>query len=159
MNTRIALLIIFGLFFIASSRGQTKSDIEILKASHFEEPHYSHKRKVEFLYAKSRNPIIRYNPISLTLGGMLFIYQKFISVQIGANCPYQVSCSAFSKQCIQKYGLIKGIALGSDRLMRCTRLASADLKISDLDEETNKIVDWPETYGSSHPENYNTAHH
>lgn len=141
----ISLLLLFSSFAFA----QNKSDIELLKEQDFKDNSFTAKRKVSFLFTKSHNVLVRYNPLSLSLGGMMYVYQKFISAQIGANCPYEISCSAFSKQCIQKFGLIKGVALSADRLMRCTRLASADLKLSEIGEETHAIIDQPISYQSS----------
>jgi hypothetical protein len=44
-----------------------------------------------------------------------------ISPQIlGGGCVYSPSCSDFSKNCIEEYGFLKGIALSSDRLCRCS---------------------------------------
>ena len=129
--------------------GQTKSDLELIKEQNFKDDSYSKKRKVTFLFTKSKSAIVRYNPLSISFGGMMYVYQKFISVQIGADCPYEISCSAFSKQCIQKLGLIKGMALSADRLMCCTRLASVDIKLSDINEQTMHIIDSPNSYQSS----------
>lgn len=53
---------------------------------------------------------------------LLKSYQKFISPilkQIGVNCKFYPSCSNYMLQAIQKYGSIKGIYLGTKRLLRC----------------------------------------
>lgn len=105
------------------------------------------KREVKFLKTKSRNVFLRYNPISLAFGGALFFYQKVISQQIAANCPYEISCSAFSKQCIQKYGFIKGVALSADRLTRCTQFTMIDLSPININNN-QKIIDSVETYSN-----------
>lgn len=144
------ILFLFTVIFVSNGvLAQNKSDIELLKEQDFKDNSFNTKRKVSFLFTKSHNVLVRYNPLSLSLSGMMYVYQKFISAQIGANCPYEISCSAFSKQCIQKFGLIKGVALSADRLMRCTRLASADLKLSEISEETHAIIDQPISYQSS----------
>lgn len=143
------LMIMSSLFWGFRIYAQTHSDVQLLNTNNFGDETFSKKREVRFLFTKSKNPIVRYNPVSLGLGGLMFVYQKYISVQIGANCPYEVSCSEFSKRCIQQYGLIKGISLGADRLMRCTRLASADLNISDINEHSGRIIDPPSYYQNS----------
>jgi len=107
------------------------------------------KRDVKFLKTKSKNIFIRYNPISLTFGAMLYFYQKQVSQQIAANCPYEISCSAFSKACIQKYGIIKGVALSADRLTRCTQFTVFDMTELSLNKN-NKIIDSVETYSHQH---------
>jgi len=145
------LLILLSGFKISYS--QNISDNDLIKEQNFKDESYNKKRHVTFLHTKSKNVIVRYNPISLSLGGMMYVYQKLISPQIGAACPYHISCSAFSKKCIQKYGLVKGLALSADRLMRCTRLASADLSASDINDDSHDIIDQIEWYQSSKKDN------
>lgn len=126
------------------------SDKELIANKNNINNEFEHNRKVTYLF-KDKNFIVKYNPISLLFGGLLYTYQKFISVQIAANCPYEVSCSSFSKQCIEKYGLIYGIPLTADRLTRCTRLASFDLiRGVEYNSRTNKIYDYPADYSLHH---------
>lgn len=51
------------------------------------------------------------------------IYQKGISSQDLPSCVFHPSCSRFAFGAIEKYGLIKGILLAGDRLMRCNPFA------------------------------------
>jgi len=60
---------------------------------------------------------------------------------LSTKCTYEISCSNFSKGAIKEYGLIKGIALSADRLMRCTPLAAIDIHKIDIDIENQKIKD------------------
>ncbi len=145
----ISILLFINILLSNSVFAQNTSDIQLIKEQDFKDNSFTSKRKISFLFTKNKNVLLRYNPISLSFGGMMYFYQKFLSPQIGASCPYEISCSAFSKQCIQRYGFIKGVALSADRLMRCTRLASADLKLSDISEETHAIIDPPSSYKSS----------
>ena len=49
-------------------------------------------------------------------------YQKRISPFFqgkGIHCKFYPSCSEYMLQAIQKYGCIKGIALGIKRLLKC----------------------------------------
>ena len=46
-------------------------------------------------------------------------YQKYISPILGNNCKYYPSCSEYTKQAIEKYGIIKGSFLGILRILRC----------------------------------------
>ena len=46
-------------------------------------------------------------------------YQKYISGILGNNCKYYPSCSEYTKQAIEKYGVIKGSFLGTKRILRC----------------------------------------
>jgi len=47
------------------------------------------------------------------------IYQKFISPILGKSCRFYPSCSEYSYQAVEKYGAIKGLALGFWRVLRC----------------------------------------
>lgn len=138
-------LIIF-LLCVSTKVFSQKSDKDLLSASNFSKPEFEYKRKVEYLF-KGKSWFVKYNPVSLFFGGSMLLYQSTVSVQIGANCPYEVSCSAFSKSCINTYGIFKGIALTADRLTRCTRLAAIDLDdATSWSSKTHKIIDDPKDY-------------
>lgn len=50
------------------------------------------------------------------------IYQKYISPIIahnGVHCKYYPTCSEYTKQAIEKYGCILGIAKGIKRILKC----------------------------------------
>lgn len=143
------LLIIFLSFILSNNlfAQLNANDLNLVKQSNFKEEKYEYKRKVKFLDVKTKNVFVKYNPVSLTLGSLLFFYQKFISPQFATNCPYEISCSEFSKVAIKRYGLLKGIFLTSDRLTRCTQFAAIDLdEAIDLHEETHRILDDIELY-------------
>ena len=49
-------------------------------------------------------------------------YQKHISVWFQSKnirCKFYPTCSEYTKQAIEKYGILKGIALGMWRILRC----------------------------------------
>ncbi len=46
-------------------------------------------------------------------------YQRGISPLLGANCRYQPTCSEYTIQAIQKYGLFRGCWRGAWRILRC----------------------------------------
>ena len=50
---------------------------------------------------------------------LIKFYQDFISPNFGKNCRFCPSCSEYSFQAIEKYGLIKGIWLAGKRILRC----------------------------------------
>jgi putative component of membrane protein insertase Oxa1/YidC/SpoIIIJ protein YidD len=125
---------------------QTKTDRDLMFEKNTLVQAFETRRQVTYLFA-GRNAFVKYNPVSLVFGGLLLAYQKTISVQIGANCPYEINCSNFSRMCIRQYGLIKGIPLTADRLTRCTRLAGFDfVKGVDYNSRTMKIYDHPNDY-------------
>lgn len=144
-------LIVFGYFYLWCSgtidAQPASEDWSLIEKQNFHKSEYD-KRQVKFLFI-GKNPLVRYNPVSLSLGTLMFFYQKTISPQFSTKCGYEISCSNFSKRVIQEYGIIKGIALTADRLTRCTPFAAIDLNTVFLNEE-NKVIDNPEKY-KSHP--------
>jgi putative component of membrane protein insertase Oxa1/YidC/SpoIIIJ protein YidD len=93
----------------------------------------------------SKKKLIRYNPVNLAFGGLLYFYQQVVSPQISAECPYEISCSNFGKASIQRFCFVKGIALTAGRLMRCCKVAAVDIHPLYIDEK-GKIMDDPNQY-------------
>jgi len=46
-------------------------------------------------------------------------YKKFISPQLASNCRFEPSCSQYTYQAIDKYGVAKGSWMGFKRILRC----------------------------------------
>lgn len=46
-------------------------------------------------------------------------YQKYISINTSKKCKYYPTCSEYTKQAIDKYGIIKGNILGFIRILKC----------------------------------------
>jgi putative component of membrane protein insertase Oxa1/YidC/SpoIIIJ protein YidD/TM2 domain-containing membrane protein YozV len=85
------------------------------------------------------------------------VYQKYISGLRGNACPMYPSCSNYTLQYINKYGLISGLVNGSDRMLRCgherrlygTTLQENGIKMLDLvekSEEPKYLYKSPKTY-------------
>lgn len=142
----IILLVFFG--FCASGNfvsAQTPSiEDSLILAVDFTD-HTFDPRKPSFLFP-GKSFIVRYNPVSLTFGGLLYVYQKAISPQLQSRCPYEISCSAFSKVCIEEFGFFKGMALTADRLGRCTQFTLVDIMPSQVNQNTGSVIDNPEKY-------------
>jgi hypothetical protein len=51
--------------------------------------------------------------------GLISIYQKLVSPGIGTNCRYQPTCSSYSAEAIQRFGVLRGGWLGLKRIGRC----------------------------------------
>ena len=49
----------------------------------------------------------------------ILIYQVIIAPYLTPSCRFQPSCSAYAKEAIMKYGIIKGTLLMSTRLLSC----------------------------------------
>ncbi|KKP69565.1 membrane protein insertion efficiency factor YidD [candidate division CPR3 bacterium GWF2_35_18] len=67
---------------------------------------------------------------------LIKLYQEYLSLDqgflrnlvLGKNsqiviCRYQPTCSDYTYQAVEKYGVIKGLFLGSKRVLRCHPLA------------------------------------
>jgi putative membrane protein insertion efficiency factor len=65
----------------------------------------------------------------------LSVYQNNISAIISADCLYNPSCSRFSRQAINEYGLLKGVLVTADRLTRCSAFCGKDIPLRNFDEE------------------------
>lgn len=50
---------------------------------------------------------------------LIRFYQKFISPLFPAKCRYYPTCSQYTLEAIQEYGVIKGTYLGIKRILRC----------------------------------------
>jgi putative membrane protein insertion efficiency factor len=51
--------------------------------------------------------------------GMIRIYQETISKVTPPNCRYTPTCSHYTFEAIEKYGILKGIWMGMKRIARC----------------------------------------
>jgi len=46
-------------------------------------------------------------------------YKKFISPLLPPSCIYYPTCSEYTMESIEKFGIIKGVILGFFRIIRC----------------------------------------
>ncbi len=53
------------------------------------------------------------------LVGLIKFYQVAISPRIGSHCKYTPTCSEYTRQAVDKYGIIKGSLLGIIRILKC----------------------------------------
>jgi uncharacterized protein len=47
------------------------------------------------------------------------LYQRVISPALPRRCKYEPTCSAYAVQALQEFGILRGLALASWRLLRC----------------------------------------
>jgi hypothetical protein len=50
---------------------------------------------------------------------MIRIYKYLLSPLLPNACRYTPTCSQYAEEAIKKYGIIKGIYLGTKRIARC----------------------------------------
>lgn len=100
----------------------------------------------QVLKTHQQNPIAKYNPVTLILKGSMYVYQNVLSPQLARSCPYEITCSNFSKQAITEFGIVKGVFLSADRIMRCNRIGVLDVHPLDINEKNGTIMDSPNKY-------------
>ncbi len=101
------------------------------------------------LIGSDRHWLVRYNPVSLTLSGLMFVYQRYISPQLSSQCLYEHTCSGFSIELMETYGLARGMVLTADRLSRCNRVAAIDIHPLSISETSLRVIETVEIYQRS----------
>lgn len=51
--------------------------------------------------------------------GLIQIYRRFVSPMLPPTCRYEPSCSLYTVQAIEKYGVLRGLFMGTLRVLRC----------------------------------------
>jgi uncharacterized protein len=51
--------------------------------------------------------------------GLIGLYQHAVSPLLGPACRYEPSCSEYTRQAIEKYGVTRGGWMGIRRISRC----------------------------------------
>lgn len=100
-------------------------------------------RKVNPMTRPKPQESIRFNPeetseLKIVATGLIRFYQKFISSQDRPTCNFHPTCSRFGMACIQEYGVVRGILLTADRLLRCN---GAQAQHYHKDSVTGKYID------------------
>lgn len=134
------LSLLFSVLTLASKAQVQNNDIQLIEKQNFINSEYENQ-EIKFMLGKSKNIFIKYNPVNIAFGSLMYIYQKYISFQISSGCSYEISCSNFSKSAIKEFGIIKGVALTADRLSRCSPLSARDLSEINIDFKKGKVKD------------------
>jgi putative membrane protein insertion efficiency factor len=50
---------------------------------------------------------------------MIRFYKRFISPILPSSCIYQPTCSQYTYEAIERYGVIRGSWMGAKRIARC----------------------------------------
>ncbi len=59
------------------------------------------------------------NPVKWLLVGLIKGYRYFISPMLGSNCRFYPTCSSYTLEAIERYGVLRGGWLGIRRILRC----------------------------------------
>jgi putative membrane protein insertion efficiency factor len=51
--------------------------------------------------------------------GLIKMYQSTISRVLPSSCRYTPTCSEYTAEAITRYGIFKGIWMGTRRILRC----------------------------------------
>lgn len=100
----------------------------------------------EMMQVQQSSFFAKYNPVSLLLKGTMYTYQHVISPQLSRSCPYEITCSNFSKQSIKTFGIVKGVFISADRILRCNRIGILDVHPLDFNDTNGTISDSPSKY-------------
>ena len=57
--------------------------------------------------------------LSIILISLIKFYKLFISPYLGNRCRYLPTCSEYFIECLKEFGLIKGLAKGTKRILSC----------------------------------------
>lgn len=126
----LALLCLPSVIFVSPVSAGEASDLAFI-------------RKFNPMTTQKAQEVIRFSPqetseLKLAATGLIRLYQKFISSQDGPTCNFHPTCSRFGMRCIQEYGMIRGLLLTADRLLRCN---GSQLGHYHKDEATGKYID------------------
>lgn len=55
----------------------------------------------------------------LLLVGCVRAYQVLLSPHLASGCRFTPSCSEYTIEALRKYGAVRGLILGTHRLLRC----------------------------------------
>src|SRR4028118_59921 len=144
----LGLLLLLGM----KSTAQAFADDLVLIAEHAKEGSTLNKyykragNDQEVFTTNQQHAVAKYNPVTLVLKGSMYVYQNVISPQLARSCPYEITCSNFSKQCIREFGIVKGVFLSADRILRCNRIGILDVNPLDINETNGAITDSPAKY-------------
>ena len=117
VSARASLIILFCVFclsaitLVSSTSADEAADLAFIL-------------KVNPITTPKPQEIVHFNPqevseLKLAATGLIRLYQKFISSQDGPACNFVPSCSRFGMACIQEFGMVQGLLLTADRLLRC----------------------------------------
>ena len=99
--------------------------------------------QVNPIIKEKRQEAIRIEPqesseLKFAATALIRLYQVFVSSQDGPSCAFSPSCSRFGLAAIKEYGIMRGVLLTADRLLRCN---GSQPQHYHKDPNTEKYVD------------------
>lgn len=67
------------------------------------------------------------NPGQRTATLLLRGYKRWLSPVLGQHCRFHPTCSTYMREAIERFGLFRGVLLGSFRLLRCQPLCEGGI--------------------------------
>jgi len=67
------------------------------------------------------------------LTGIIKLYKKLISPILPSSCRFYPSCSEYSINSIEKYGIFKGLILSIYRILRCNPFSKGGVNFPEED--------------------------
>jgi putative membrane protein insertion efficiency factor len=66
----------------------------------------------------SKNKSAQSYPVQIALLGLRF-YKAYLSLLFAGNCRFEPTCSQYTYEAIERFGVPRGVWLGMKRLARC----------------------------------------
>jgi putative membrane protein insertion efficiency factor len=66
-------------------------------------------------------------PLRAVLLGAIGVYRATLGPMLGGRCRFHPSCSAYAGEAIRTHGALRGLALATWRILRCSPLTSGGL--------------------------------
>ena len=138
------MVILIGvLYFFGVSSDEIKNDLIFITKTN---PIYLEESTEEDI---SSFTLKQTSEIKLAFTGLIRLYQLYVSPQGPPVCNFTISCSRFLTEAVRKHGVVHGLLMGSDRLLRCVRGSRRHYLI---DTKTGKAIDYPvEVYSLGNP--------
>jgi len=57
--------------------------------------------------------------IKAVIIAVIRFYRRYISPFLGPRCRFYPTCSAYTLEAVNRYGAVKGVWMGTKRLVRC----------------------------------------
>ena len=92
---------------------------------------FAHSSSLEFLNTET-------NELNILFHLLLKFYQIVLSSQDRPACMFTPSCSEYARLALQKYGLIPGMIMAADRLLRCNGTGKRYYR---TDKQTGRLAD------------------